>query len=414
MSQLFSQGKFFRIVAVATLLLLCAANAQSASYKVLYGFGASNANPSSGLTFDAQGNAYGVTSAGGYNEAGTVYELSPTTGYHLLFKFGKSQSGGAYPLGNVALDAAGNLYGATLAGGIERNCCGVVFELSPSNNGGLWNETVLYTFCANRKHGCPDGAGPTSGVIFDALGDLYGTTAGNVFELSPNSTGWSETVLYEFESPIGEAYGPIFDGVGNLYGTTSKGGQTGSGTVFELSPSNGGAWVETTLYEFEGVESNDGADPLAGVALDDAGNLYGTTDQGGHASCNRGAGCGIVYELTPSIDGTWTETILHRFAETGEDGEFPAAGVVLDASGNIYGTTSGGGLTGCSASCGTAFRLTATAGAKWIGSLFRFPSNGMSGSNPVTPLTLDSSGNIYGTTTTGGLRGGGVVFKIAQ
>src|SRR5579862_3206781 len=112
MSRLFSQGKFFRIVAVATLLLPCAANAQSASYKVLYGFGASNANPSSGLTFDAQGNAYGVTSAGGYNEAGTVYELSPTTGYHLLFKFGKSQSGGAYPLGNVALDAAGNLYGA--------------------------------------------------------------------------------------------------------------------------------------------------------------------------------------------------------------------------------------------------------------------------------------------------------------
>jgi len=430
MSQLFSQGKFFRIVAVATLVLLCAANAQSASYKVLYGFGASNAKPSSGLTFDAQGNAYGVTSGGGYNEAGTVYELSSTTGYHLLFKFGKSQAGGAYPLGNLVLDSAGNLYGTTLAGGIDRNCCGLVFELSPPSNGvGLWTETVLHTFCAGNDR-CPDGAEPTSGVIFDSSGNLYGTTTGGgspgsgpgggtVFEMSPTSTGWTETVLYTFNVTMEDGFGEpqsrlVFDGAGNLYGTTARGGTAFWGSVFELSPA-GNNWTETVLYEFGGVQNNDGAEPFAGVVFDAAGNLYGTTDEGGHPSCNEGLGCGTVFELTQAQDGSWIETILHRFAGINGDGEFPAAGVVLDASGSVYGTTSEGGIPGCSPapSCGTAFRLTPVGTGEWTGDIFLFPG-GMSGNNPDAQLTLDSSGNLYGTAGAGGPHGGGVAFKITQ
>lgn len=409
-----------RIALVSASILLMVSCAWSASYKVLYGFGGTNATPSSGLVFDSQGNAYGTTSAGGLNEAGTVYELSPTTGYHLLFKFGKSIAGGAYPLGNLALDSAGNLYGTTLAGGIERNCCGVVFELSPSSNGGLWTETVLHTFCADRKRGCPDGEEPAAGVIFDTAGNLYGTTEGGgshgtVFELSPNSGGWTETVLYDFgatEDGLGiPASALIFDSTGNLYGTTERGETALGGTFFELSPA-GVSWAETILYQFGSV-NNDGAELLAGVVFDLVGNLYGTTQKGGDPSCSQGVGCGTVFVLTPTVGGSWSETILHSF--DGTDGNLPQAAVVLDPSGSVYGTAFVGGTRGCynTLGCGTVFKLTQGVGGVWAESVYRFP-NQSSGSNPMAPLTLDSSGNVYGTTTTGGPRGGGVAFRITQ
>ena len=420
MFRLSAPGTFFRVSGVAMLLFVAAIGAQGASYKVLYSFNATNANPSSGLITDSQGNSYGATSAGGYNGAGTVYELSPTTGYHLLFKFGKTAAGGAYPLGNLTLDSAGNLYGTTLAGGLERNCCGVVFELSPSSNGGLWTETVLYTFCGDRKRGCPDGEEPAGGVIFDASGNLYGTTEGGgshgtVFELSPNSGGWTETVLYDFGTTndgLGiPACALVFDSTGNLYGTTERGGTALGGTVFELSPA-GATWTETILYQFGSV-NNDGAEPLAGVVFGPVGNLYGTTQKGGDPSCSQGVGCGTVFELTPTVGGSWTEKILHSF--DGTDGNLSQAAVVLDASGSVYGTAFVGGTRDCNNTlgCGTVFKLTQGIGGVWAESVYRF-QNESSGSNPMAPLTLDSSGNVYGTTTTGGPRGGGVAFKITQ
>ena len=165
--------------AVAALVLLTATNAWSGGYKVLYNFNSTNKNPSSGLITDAAGNGYGTTSGGGHDDSGTVYELSRTTGYHLLFAFSNSGPGGRQPQGNLVFDSVGNLYGTTVYGGANKTgCsnagCGVVFELSPPVNGGLWIETVLYSFCCQAN--CTDGANPQAGVIFDSAGNLYGTT----------------------------------------------------------------------------------------------------------------------------------------------------------------------------------------------------------------------------------------------
>jgi uncharacterized repeat protein (TIGR03803 family) len=424
MFQDYSHSTFGRLLAVAALVLLLESIAWSTSYKVLHDFTSKNNNPSSGLTTDSEGNAYGTTSAGGHDNAGTVYELSPTTGYHLLYAFSHAGSGGRYPQGNLVLDAAGNLYGTTVYGGLSReDCesrsCGLVFELSPPSGGvGLWTETVLYSFCS--KASCPDGANPQSGVIMDAVGNLYGATyyggappgGGAVFELTPGASGWTETILYSFSNDISDGEFPygglIFDAVGNLYGTTLAGGVSNLGTVFELSPV-GGAWAETVLHSFGG---GDGAKPFAGLVLDAAGNLYGTTIYGGKQTCG-GLGCGTVFEFTPSAEGGWTETVLHQFAGGASDGELPQAGVILDSSGNIYGTTSQGGKECSGLSCGTVFMLTAGGDGQWTESVFRFPG-GRSGEMPTAPLTFDAAGSLYGTTTVGGNGGGGTVFRISQ
>lgn len=426
MSRLLSRSIRSRIFVVAALVSFAVVSAWSASYKVLYNFSSNNARPSTGLVFDAQGNAYGATSEGGVKNSGTVYELSPTTGYHLLHAFGPKDPGGNSPMGNLVLDAAGNLYGATAFGGsTTHGCtqkgCGTVFELSPPSNGvGQWIETVLYTFCS--KANCSDGASPQSGVIFDSVGNLYGSTnaggnpgGGTIFELVPASAGWAESVLYNFGSAQGDGSGPlgslVFDVLGNLYGATiTGGGPADAGTVFELSPSPSG-WIESVLHAFD-VE--DGFNPMGGVALDTAGNLYGTTDQGGTSSCFGTDGCGTVFELSGS-DGSWTETVLHSFSG-GSDGQSPQAGVVLDPVGNVYGTTTrGGNPRGCSSlGCGTVFRLSPGPGGQWTETLFRFPGSGTLGGVPVAPATLDSVGNVYGTTSEGGANGVGVTFRIEQ
>ena len=237
----------------------------------------------------------------------------------------------------MIFDKAGNLYGTTYTGGMANR--GVVFELTPSGSG--WTETVLHSFT-----GSPDGAYPSSGMTFDPAGNLYGTTqsggcstgCGTVFELTPSLSGWTETVLYNFRGPndgVVPYGGLVLDPAGNLYGTTPYGGAGGGGTVFELTPSNGG-WVFGVLYSFV-LEGTGG--PTDTLARSAAGNLYGTVFSGGNFNGCSGYGCGSVFELSPS-GGGWIFTSLHEFHD-GKDGGNPYAGVILDPAGNLYGTTSG-------------------------------------------------------------------------
>jgi hypothetical protein len=202
---------------------------------------------------------------------------------------------GANPYASLIFDQAGNLYGATIEGGERSSClydnCGVVFELMPNANG-TWRESVLYRFGGGKG-----GEWPYGGLIIDQAGNLYGTA--------------------EFAGNLSQCL-------------------DGCGVVFELTRQKDGSWAESVLYRFSG---RDGRYPLSGLIFDAAGNLYGTTNLGGDRSLCGGTGCGVVFKLVPNSNGTWTETVLHRFLD--RPGAGPYAGLILDASGNLYGTTVG-------------------------------------------------------------------------
>jgi uncharacterized repeat protein (TIGR03803 family) len=396
--------------------------------------GTNGETPSSTLIFDSAGNLYGTTVSGGdistscqgnsANGCGTVFKLSRdhtgTWRETVLHQFEPGR-GGSYATGPVIQDAAGNLYGTTRYGGLANGCggggCGVVYKLSQSS--GVWRETVLHTFSG------PDGEFPLSGVIMDASGNLYGTASlggnvndctqntppgcGVVFELSPMAGGgWKETVLYAFTGaadggiPSG---GLVFDTAGSLYGTTSLYGGSNFGTVFELSPSSSG-WTLTTLDTFTGATS-DGAYPGGTLIFDAAGNLYGTTYQGGSGG---GIGSGTVFELSPS-SGSWAETVLHNFALNPDGGE-PIAGVVFDAKGNLWGTTSSGGPDG-HFSTGVVYELVPGSGGTWtyVGA-HDFRQGIGDGQYPYGGVVFDKSGNVYGTTAFGGSANLGAFYKI--
>jgi uncharacterized repeat protein (TIGR03803 family) len=340
--------------------------------KVLANFGASVGHPNGGVIFDGAGNLYGVTVGGGAYLGGVVYELSPQEGggwtEKWLHQFGQGTDGSA-AVGNLAFDSAGNLYGVTGQGGTYG--LGIVYELIPQE-GGLWTEKVLHNFSGTGA----DGATPEAGVIFDSAGNLYGTTlsgganqyhtegsyAGTVFELMPTGGEWMEKILYSFPQSKYDATGPfasvVFDAAGNLYGTTSSGGQYFSnGTVFELSPNAEGAWTETILHSF-GRDSSDGAAPYGNLIIDSTGTLYGTTSQGGKYGCLCSEIGGTVFKLTPGSGGTWTERIVHDFGDGG-DGNFPLDGLAMDASGDLFGTTRLGGIAGDGGTGpGTVFEVT--------------------------------------------------------
>jgi uncharacterized repeat protein (TIGR03803 family) len=371
------------------------------------------------LISDNAGNLYGTTFEEGVNGGGTVFKLSTSGGVWkntVLYSFPVSPVDGRHPNSGLILDSAGNLYGTTQGGGSLQ--VGTVYELSPNARGG-WTETLLYSFKGNG-----DGAYPTA-VVLDKSGNLYGTTSaggqyelGTVFELTPSGGSWNETTIYSFVN----AQAPnavVLDSAGNLYGTTTYGGTNGFGTVFELSQSSG-VWTEAVLYNFQYYNGNhDGAYPYAGVTLDEAGNLYGTTNYGGTGTNCPPGSCGAVYELTKS-NGTWTERLLYSF-KGGQDGSLPQAGVTLDADGNLYGTTSFGGGGPCTlnglAGCGTVFELRKV-GAGWMEIVFRFDSK--DGANPQAGVFLDNKGEVFGTTLYGGtgscpggnLPGCGVVFGL--
>jgi len=324
-------------------------------FATLYNFtgGGDGANPSNGVVFGPDGSFYGTTSY-------TVFNLKPSptrpptvfSPWRLttLYEF-QGILDGFEPYGDLVFDQAGNIYGATLLGG--QGCyegCGIVYELTPSN--GSWTKTVLYYFT-----GANDGLGPT-GVMFDQAGDLYGTAfnggtygAGTIFKLTPSGSGWMGSALYSFDPDGNSGYFPeaelISDAAGNYYGSTSN-GPGNSGTIFELSPSNG-AWTYTVLYQ---LPSKYDGGPAAPLTMDAAGNLYGTIN----GACGGGGCSGAVFKLTPGSGG-WTFASLHDFTN-GSDGGHPLSNVVIDANGNLYGTASEGG-TGCSGNgCGVVWKIT--------------------------------------------------------
>jgi uncharacterized repeat protein (TIGR03803 family) len=382
---------------------------------VLYSFqgGSDGDQPSAGLIFDQAGNLYGTTQAGGVHSSGTVFKLSPNGSGSwtetILYSFGGSPDG-VQPQGLI-FDKTGSLYG-TSRGGIfgcdhdQSAYCGTVFELSPNGSGG-WTETIIYSFLANGS----DGWFPSAGLIFDQSGDLYGTTSqggtggclgsggcGVVFELIPNGSGsWTETLPYTFQgSSDGQLpyAGVVFDQSGNLYGTSSEAGENGSGTVFELSPNGSGGWTEKTLYSFQG--GSDGARPFNGLTFDQAGDLYSSTGDGG-GSTNCFGGCGTVFELSPNGSGSWAETILYSF-QGGNDGNNlngPSSGVIFDQSGHLYGTTPGGGGTGCNGyGCGVAFEISREPFAKLSPSSLAFGNETVGITSSPQAVTLTNIGNL--------------------
>jgi uncharacterized repeat protein (TIGR03803 family) len=315
----------------------------------------------SGLVFDSSGNLYGTTQAGGSNKLGTVFELSPgpagiwtrTT----LHQFDGTK--GAKPFASLVFDESGNLYGTASAGGTDG--CGVVFRMTPQN-GGKWTTKVLHTFA--KTEGC----GPSGALILDSNGNLYGTASsggtssgcgsrgcGVVFELSKSGSDWTYSTLYNFNGNDGDTPRDslIFDTIGNLYGTTWQGG-SGFGAVFELSSNGTGQWTETVLHNFSGA---DGANPYAGLILDSSGVLYGTTSQGGKLDCGSD-GCGTVFKLTPNPGSGWTETVLNIFKDL-SDGGYPYGGLLRDKKGALYGTTFSGGVFNrkCRIGCGVIYKI---------------------------------------------------------
>ena len=268
----------------------------------------------------------------------------------VLYSFNGYGTGGAayQPYSGVILDSSGNIYGTTFEGGTFGH--GTVFELSPLAGGG-WSETVLYNFSETKFS---VGYGPQASLIFDAAGNLYGTRStegafgfGMVFEMSPaTGGGWTETGLHSFNGKNGDypESALISDAAGNFYSTTDFGGAYGYGAVYELSPVAGGGWIEKLLHSFK-HSKQDGMNPsLGSLVMDSAGNLYGTTQGGGaNVSPTCQTGCGTVFEISPAGGGHWTEKLLHSFNDDGTDGIFPGAGVILDGSGNLYGTTLKGG-----------------------------------------------------------------------
>jgi uncharacterized repeat protein (TIGR03803 family) len=405
-------------VLLLALLTSCALLAH-AQYKftILHGFGAGidGGGVYSSVTLDADGNLYGTTVGGGAYSAGTVFRLrSGTDGRwseSILHHFGSFSSGdGEGPLGGLVFDSTGNLYGTTETAG--RYHRGTVFRLTQS--GGRWVESTLYDFC--KKPQCRDGAAPWGNVALDGLGNVY-ATAGYAVELSPSTNGWTELVLHRFTGKNGDGSGPqagpIRDAAGNLYGTTLYGGGSnecggGCGTVWEMQPAaRGGAtgaksWKEHILHRF-GYGHDGGFPSLGPLAMDQKGNLYGTTKSGGPRRA------GTVYKLTRSTApsrGSWKETILHGFAED-QDGFLPEGGVILDQAGNIFGTTGAGGGFGY----GVVFELSPLKNGHWKYTLLH-AFNGSDGSNPTANLTLGPDGKLYGTASVGGPHGGGVVFEI--
>jgi uncharacterized repeat protein (TIGR03803 family) len=292
-------------------------------------------------------------------------------------------------------DGAGVLYGGSDT---------TIFQLTPdgsSPNG--WSFQVIYN------------SGSGSSLILDKAGNLYGPIGpgkygkGAVTELSPGPGGWTEIYLYSF-CPTSCLDGDVpssaltWDAKGNLYGETEGGGTGKAGVAFELEHISGG-WKEHVLHNFPAF-STDGYDPDGGLTLDSKGNVYGTTVQGGNF-CG-GSGCGTVFTLSRGTDGRWKETILHAFQDP-KNGVGPTAGVVFDKAGNLYGATTGGGDPACQ--CGVVFKMTPSTQGKWKYSvLHRFI--GTDGYDPEASLTIDAKGNIYGTTVAGGAGGYGVVFEI--
>jgi len=330
--------------------------------------------------------------------------ISEAATYKRVYSFSGGADGGN-PATRLTFDSAGNAYGTTAAGGAFG--FGTVFMLTPSGQ-----EQVLYSFT-----GGPDGLSPHGGVTLDGSGNLYGTTVaggvgglcagdgcGVVFKLTSSGGSWSESTLYNFKG-LNDGFGPggglVFDQAGNLFGTTPDGGAHSAGVVFELSPTKYG-WKQKVIHAFTG--GRDGSTGSLGLLLLDAtGNIYGVSELGGPQ------GAGAVYELSPTPRGPWKVNVLYDFKGM-PDGANPYGGLISDAAGNLYGTTYFGGQAGM----GTVFQLTPGPNGKWQENILYSFQGGTDGSLPTTTLIFDASGVLYGTTSTGGRPSCdcGTVFKL--
>jgi uncharacterized repeat protein (TIGR03803 family) len=392
--------------------------APASKEKVIYSFtgGADGGQPMSDLTIGADGNLYGTTSQGGVgcvgNGCGTVFELKRTQdGWkeQILYSFAGGNDG-AIPEAGVVFDKAGNLYGTTVAGGNNQGGTGTVFKLSPNSHGG-WTESVI---------GYADS--PTGDLVFDDNGNLYGANSqggsggtscngfgcGTVFELTPQAGGsWKETTIHLFEQNSSDGVipssGVVLDFAGNVYGETLYGGAGacdrgginnnahGCGAIYELTPNPGGSWTEIVYSLVRG--GGFGIFPSGGLLLDQAGRLLSTTQQGGD-------GFGTVFELRESQKKGWQQSVLHRFYGH-PDGVQPAGRLAEDAHGNLFGVSAYGGSVPTRFGYGTVFEL-ARSGDGWKEKvLYRF-SGGTDATNPQTGLVLDTQGRLYGTSQSGG------------
>jgi len=371
--------------------------------------------PYAGLIFDKAGNLYGTSEIGGTNNQGTVFEITPNSGggwtETVLYSFTGAGDGGQ-PFASLVFDHAGNLYGTTSFGG-SANCnlgCGTVFKLTPGSSG--WTQTVLYTFAGGSDGRQPnarllsDAAGNLYGttLLGGNINSVCSTGCGTVFKLTKGSSAWIESVLYAFTGAADGAspYDALaFDPTGDLYGTAYAGGASGYGTVFKLTPASGG-WTQSVLHTFKGA--SDGKFAYGDLILDALGNVYGTAFQGGQ-------GYGVVFELLPRSTGGWKEIVLHAFGNAPSAN--PVAGLVMDPAGDLYGTTMlGANQTSCGGGCGTLFKLSPVPGSSWAYKAIHSFGLGSDGFHPSGDLVLDSAGNIYGTTQAGGTEGSGMVFEI--
>lgn len=435
-------GRYILASAISGALALTAVAASAQTLTTLYSFsGGSSGNlPEAGVVADGSGNLYGTTLFGGNVNA--CVNLSPGGGCGLVFKLTRpSSSGGAWaanvlysfsgsdgeqPTGNLTFDPSGNLFGATTGGGNgggSCGSCGVTFEINPSGA-----ESTLHAFT-----GGSDGSFPLGGLTIDSSLNLYGTTqsggassGGTVFELVNSAGNYStKKVLYSFvdsgmfpnlaDSGYVPAGSLTIDTSGNIFGVTTGGGDmsatcfgaAGCGVVFELVNSSGN-YTEKVLYAFQG--GADGFQAETGVIEDASGNLFGTTQAGGDMSACNGNGCGVVFELVNS-SGNYTYKTLYTFTG-GADGANPLAGLIEDASGNLYGTTvQGGDLDICyPVGCGVVFKV-AQSGAETI--LYTFIPVSDGGYAPISNLIADATGNLYGTTVAGGTGNYGTVFELS-
>jgi uncharacterized repeat protein (TIGR03803 family) len=405
-------GSNLRRVVHLLCLLATISSVQAQTYKVLHRFTGKGDGvyPPAGVTRDSEGRIYGATNRGGSLDMGAIFEINAKGEETVLHSFWGGD--GMYPDGPLIRDAAGNLYGITTQGGAPKggNCvhgCGAVFKLDTNGK-----ETVLYVFA-----GKTDGGNP-SGLVFGQSGTFYGTTAyggdlscedynpgcGVVFSLDKSG---KENAIFAFDRSDGTyPVGLIRDDAGNVYGTAYAGGTYNWGVVYKVDS----AGRETVLYNFTG--GTDGGEPWGPLIQDEAGNLYGETVFGGNLSdCGAGQyeGCGVIFKL----DAAGKETVLYAF--TGKaDESGPAGGLIRDGMGNLYGATSAA-IGGCGASCGTIFKLD-TKGNETVLHTF---TGGKDGAAPNGGLIMDGSGNLYGTTNQGGDsscgwrgHGCGVVFKL--
>ena len=389
-------------------VLIVAQPLQAQTLNILYSFSSSGNvgnMPFSGLVMDRAGGLYGTNNGGGEHGLGTVYRLTRAgSGWTAagLYSF-QGGADGAYPVANVTFGPDGTLYGTTIAGG---EGFGIVFNLRPQPTFCKtvqcpWTETVLYRFTGGTDGGFAFGFSFADALVFDQAGNIYGTapvggTSGNgvVFKLTHTRQGWSESVLWNFTggsdggSPDS---GVIFDSVGNLYGTADSGGASHRGVVYELSPSPSG-WTQKTLYAFDVTDG--GGFPIGGVIMDAQGNLYGTTGPYGQG--------GEAYELTAS-SGNWS--VSRRQLFSGQSGPFDTP--ILDAQGNLYGTSSGGGRN----QAGEVFKLTPS-GNGWIYTRLYDFTGSSNGDFPIGGVIFDAEGNLYGTTANGGQDQEGIVWEI--